>query len=142
MQIKINQLEIDFTTDVEDVLVVSDYDQLQTVLINFINNAINHIGDKKIIKIYSEKRENTIRLFVYNTGTKISEEDLPYLWDSFYKVDKARTRRYGGHGLGLSICKSIFNSLKYEHGVKNFEDGVGFYFDINSSKAIEGQESL
>jgi signal transduction histidine kinase len=142
MQIKINQLEIDFTTDVEDVLVVSDYDQLQTVLINFINNAINHIGDKKIIKIYSEKRENTIRLFVYNTGNKISEEDLPYLWDSFYKADKARTRQYGGHGLGLSICKSILNSLKYEYGVRNFEGGVGFYFDINLSKAIEGQESL
>jgi signal transduction histidine kinase len=111
-------------------------------LINFVNNAINHIGDKKIIKIYSEKRENTIRLFVYNTGNKISEEDLPYLWDSFYKADKARTRQYGGHGLGLSICKSILNSLKYEFGVRNFEGGVGFYFDINLSKAIEGQESL
>lgn len=130
VSIKLNENDIKYEMDVEDVVIHSDYDQLQTVLINFINNAMNHIKEPKQLKIYSEKDKDKVRLLVFNTGQPILEEDISQLWDSFYKVDKARTRRYGGHGLGLSICRTIFEALNYNYGVFNLETGVAFYFDI------------
>lgn len=142
LAIKINEKDISFSMDVEDVLVQSDYDQLQTVLINFINNAINHISDPNKIHISTQVEDAFVRLSVFNTGSQIPEEDILNLWDSFYKVDKARTRAYGGHGLGLSICKTIFESLDYSYGIKNEKNGVTFYFDIKIIKPIEADISL
>jgi signal transduction histidine kinase len=131
LSIKLNEKEIDVHVDVSDMDIESDYDQLQTVLINFINNALNHMKSPNKLSIYTEKiDQNQLRVYVYNTGETIPEEDIDYLWNSFYKVDKARTRAYGGHGLGLAICRSIFVALDYEYGVKNMDDGVAFYFDI------------
>lgn len=130
MSIKLNEQSIDVDMDVEDIDVTSDYEQLQTVLINFVNNALNHMGPAKRLHIYTEKENSRIRLFVFNTGLPIPSEDLSHLWDSFYKVDKARTRAYGGHGLGLSICRTIFDALDYDYGVVNHEHGVAFYFEI------------
>ncbi|QWC00115.1 HAMP domain-containing histidine kinase [Mycoplasmatota bacterium] len=129
--IKLNEKEIDLTLAIDDYEVYSDYEQLQTVLINFINNALNHIESPKHIKIYTElTEENHVRLYVYNSGKKIPKEDINNLWDSFYKVDKARTRAYGGHGLGLAICKTILETLDYQYGIENTNQGVVFYFDI------------
>lgn len=132
LAIKLNEKEVNVHLDIKDVEVTSDYEQLQTVLINFINNALNHMSKPNILSIYTKEiGDGILRVFVYNSGKNIPEEDLEYLWNSFYKVDKARTREYGGHGLGLAICRSIFEALEYDYGVENGEDGVSFYFDIN-----------
>jgi len=133
LQIKLDEKEVDVVIDVDDVMVSSDYEQLQTVLINFINNAMNHMSEPNRLTITSKKFEDVIRLSVHNTGQAIPEEDINYLWDSFYKVDKSRTRSYGGHGLGLAICRSIFEALNYHYGVENTQDGVKFFFDIKTS---------
>ncbi len=109
----------------------SDYTQLQTVLTNFINNAINHINEKKTIRIIAEETLNSLmRVSVFNTGGNIPEDEVKHVWDSFYKVDKARTRSYGGQGLGLSICRTSLDMLGYDYGVINHDDGVEFYFEI------------
>ncbi len=73
-----------------------------------------------------------IRVTVRNTGEQIPEEDLARIWDKFYKVDKARTREYGGSGIGLSIVKAIMESLHQDYGVRNCEDGVEFWFELKS----------
>ena len=62
---------------------------------------------------------DTVRVAVKNTGKPIPEEDLPNIWTKFYKVDKARTRAYGGSGIGLSIVKAVIDSHHKECGVKN-----------------------
>lgn len=127
--------DIEIKKELIDVVVKSDYEQLQTVLTNFINNALNHLDDKKEITIKTEKIENNqVRLSVYNSGPSIDEDEKSNIWESFYKVDKARTRAYGGQGLGLSICKNILDSLGYDFGVENVENGVVFYFDIYSEE--------
>ena len=61
----------------------------------------------------------------------VREEDLPNIWDKFYKVDKARTREYGGSGIGLSIVKAIMESHHRECGAKNRENGVEFWFELD-----------
>ena len=71
---------------------------------------------------------------VFNTGNAISDEDLEKLWTKFYKVDKAHTREYGGSGLGLSIVKAIMESHHQKYGVRNVEDGVEFWFELQKAK--------
>lgn len=134
LAIKLNEKNIYLDVSVPEIDVFSDYDQLQTVLINFINNALNHIKKPYKLSIFTKKlNQQEIRVYVYNSGEQIPEEDIDFLWNSFYKVDKARTRDYGGHGLGLTICRSIFEALGYNYGVENDEEGVVFYFDIYES---------
>ena len=53
------------------------------------------------------------------------------IWDKFFKVDKARTREYGGSGVGLSVVKAVMESINQAYGVKNEENGVTFYFEVS-----------
>ena len=70
------------------------------------------------------------RVSVFNTGMPIPEDSLPHLWGEVYKVDKARTREYGGSGIGLSIVKAIMESMNQKYGVINYENGVRFWFEL------------
>lgn len=67
-------------------------------------------------------------------GDPIPEEDIDKIWSKFYKVDKARTREYGGSGIGLSIVKAIMDSFHQQCGVINHEDGVEFWFELEKGK--------
>ncbi len=114
-----------------DIVINSDYNKLQSVLTNFINNAINHVDKHKEISITVKRLANdSLRISVYNSGEQIPETEIDHIWESFYKVDKARTRSYGGQGLGLSICRTTLDLLGYDYGVLNLDNGVEFYFDI------------
>ena len=75
--------------------------------------------------------DKNVRISVFNTGIPIPSEDIEHVWDKFYKVDKARTREYGGSGIGLSIVKAIMESFHKECGVQNYENGVEFWFDLD-----------
>jgi len=76
------------------------------------------------------------RGFYRNTGKQIPEESIPKLWDKFYKVDKARTREYGGSGIGLSIVKAIMESMNQKYGVENYANGVAFWFELEMQEKI------
>lgn len=129
--IKLNEKNIVPISEIEDINVFSDYDSIQTVLTNYLSNALNHINEYRILKISTSLVDSEhIRLSVFNSGKPIPEESLERIWESFYKVDKARTRSYGGQGLGLSIVKTILNNLGNKFGVINHNDGVEFYFDL------------
>ena len=103
---------------------------VEEVFANYFTNAVNHCsGDKQIVVKFQE-RENKVRVSVFNTGDSIPEEALSRLWEKFYKVDKARTREYGGSGVGLSIVKAIMESMHQEYGVENYANGVLFWFEL------------
>jgi two-component system sensor histidine kinase VanS len=114
------------------VYVWSDEFQTEEVFTNFLSNAINHVDDNKTIRIHVNKTEGNVRVSVFNTGLHIPEDDIDKIWQKFYKVDKARTREYGGSGIGLSIVKAIQDSLNKGYGVENAEGGVEFWFDIDA----------
>lgn len=105
----------------------------EQVLTNYINNAICYVDDRKIIRIDLEDREDHVRIKVYNTGKGIDEREQDKIWDSFYKIDQARSRDLGGHGLGLSIVKAIQSSDHNKYGVENLEDGVSFWFEVDKN---------
>lgn len=110
---------------------------IEEVFTNYISNALNHvdISDDSGIKLISVslKQENgKVRVSVFNTGERIPDEDIDKIWDKFYKVDKARTREYGGSGVGLSIVKAVMNSMNQQCGVMNHENGVEFWFELDT----------
>ena len=99
-----------------------------------LSNAIHHAEFDKKIRIWYTRKDSVVRVSVFNTGKQIPEEDLDNVWIKFYKVDKARTREYGGSGIGLSIVKAIMESFHRECGVLNHEDGVEFWFELDTEK--------
>lgn len=127
--IKQNQVKVEFNCS-QPVYVWGDEFKVEEVFMNYFTNAMNYaMGEKKIfvnMKMFSDK----VRVSVFNTGNPIPEESLPLIWGKFYKVDKARTREYGGSGVGLSIVKAIMESMNQEYGVINHEDGVEFWFEL------------
>lgn len=112
----------------------TDEFQISEVLTNYISNAINHIDGEKIIFITISDDGDKVTVNVRNTGKNIPDSELENIWVKFYKVDKARTREYGGSGIGLSIVKAISNALKQNCGVRNTTDGVEFFFTVDSAK--------
>ncbi|MBQ2100801.1 MAG: HAMP domain-containing protein, partial [Lachnospiraceae bacterium] len=114
----------------EEVHVWADAFMTEEVFQNYLSNAIHYCSGEKKIKISVEHKEDTVHISVFNTGAPIPEESLPLLWDKFYKVDKARTREYGGSGVGLSIVKAMMESMNQGYGVLNEADGVTFWFEL------------
>ena len=94
---------------------------------------MNHLDGQRMIRVRTAREEDRVTVWVYNTGPRIPQEDLPNLWTKFYKVDKARTRAYGGSGIGLSIVKAVMDAHHQSCGVANVEDGVEFYFTLEAA---------
>jgi signal transduction histidine kinase len=113
------------------ITVYSDIFMTERVLTNYITNAIHYVDENLCININLYASSDTARIEVFNTTREIPDKELNKIWDSFYKLDKARTRENGGHGLGLSIVRAIQEGLHNEYGVKNVENGVVFWFEID-----------
>lgn len=121
--------------DGEPIYVWGDEYMTEEVITNYLSNAMNHCDYDKNIDIDVRDVEGTdkVRITVFNTGDRIPEESIEHLWEKFYKVDKARTRAYGGSGVGLSIVAAMCRSMGEEYGVENYDNGVGFYFTLDKA---------
>lgn len=120
----------------EPVYVWADEFKIEEVVTNYISNAINHADFDKVIEVKLHREKDLVRVSVFNTGKPIPKEDLDKVWIKFFKVDKARTREYGGSGIGLSIVKAIMDSLHRECGVRNYDNGVEFWFELDAKAEV------
>lgn len=127
-----NKIILEFN-ETEPMYVWADEFKVEEVVTNYLSNAIHHCEFDKRITISYERRQDSVRVTVFNTGKHIPKEDIANVWIKFYKVDKARTREYGGSGIGLSIVKAIMDSFHRECGVENREDGVAFWFELDTT---------
>lgn len=116
----------------QPIYVWADEFMVEEVFGNYFSNAMNHVADDKVIDVKLLVKEKTVRISVFNTGEPIPEESISHIWEKFYKVDKARTREYGGSGVGLSIVKAIMDALNREYGVENYNNGVEFWFELET----------
>ncbi len=94
------------------LLVVADEDRLEQVFTNLIDNAIRHTPDGGAVTLGIHRTGGMLDITVADTGVGIPEKDLPFIFERFYKADKARTRGKGGTGLGLAIAKNIMEAHK------------------------------
>lgn len=130
LDILLRQKEIAVSFDENECYVWGDEFLIEEVVGNFLSNAINYAKGEKILRVFYERINNKLRVNVYNTGDKIPEESLEYVWNKFYKVDKARSREYGGNGIGLSIVRAVMEQHKQNYGVFNTQKGVQFWFEL------------
>lgn len=116
----------------------ADEYRIEEVITNYVSNAFHHVSRSKEIAVSVKKTDATVRVSVYNTGEPIPESNLDKVWIKFYKVDKARTREYGGSGIGLSVVKAIMDAHNRQCGVINHEGGVEFWFELESAEGRTG----
>lgn len=115
----------------QEVYVYADRLKISQVIYNLINNAINYTGPEKIVYVRQLVEGDTVRVEITDTGEGIEEEKLPYIWERYYKVDKAHRRAQIGTGLGLSIVKNILDMHRGRYGVMSrVGEGSTFWFEL------------
>ena len=116
------------------LMVFADKSQIERVLSNYISNACSHTKNEKEIIVSVEDSGEKYKVSVYNSGSFIDDKDKDNIFNSFYRADKAHSRKEGRFGLGLSIVKSIMDMHKCECGFTNKENGVEFWFQVEKAK--------
>lgn len=121
-------IEFDYT---EEITVYADRIEISQVVYNLVNNAIAYTGDDRKVFIRQTVNDGWVRVEVTDTGPGIDEENLPYIWDRYYKGKETHKRAIIGTGLGLSISRSVLESHHARYGVIS-EKGKGstFWFEL------------
>ncbi|MFA5384181.1 MAG: ATP-binding protein [Eubacteriales bacterium] len=128
------QVQLTLRPDSTPFSVLGDGDRLEQLLIIFIDNALRHTNQGGEISVDLKEEGQEARVRISDTGEGIPEEDLPYIWERFYKVDKAHTPSLGGTGLGLYIAREIIHL----HGGATWVEsrpGEGAAFEFTLKKA-------
>jgi len=107
-----------------------DVSGMKMALSNIINNAIFHSEAGSKVHVALNRKGDVGVLAVVNKGSKISEKEIPHLFDPFYRIDKSRNRHTGGSGLGLFIVKNILELHGFEYGIANHKEGVVFTIEF------------
>ena len=110
--------------------ILADLKMMKKIFSNVILNAIQNTPKSGEIRIWTEPIADQYRLCILNTGVKIDDTILPKLFDPFYRVDKARNRKDGRSGLGLTIVQKALEAMNIEYSLENSPDGVLFWMDL------------
>jgi len=123
-------VHLQFASDLsEDIMISLDEDRIEQVLTNLIDNAIRHTPQDGTVTVSLANELSYAKISVTDTGVGIPKEDLPYVFERFYKADKARTRSKGGTGLGLAITRNIVEAHGGNIKVESVEkEGTSFTF--------------
>ena len=126
----------------EECYVHADEFLVEQIVTNFVSNAIHYVLNENIITVrYDFMRKGKVRISVFNSGNNIAKKDIKRIWEKFYKADKARSREYGGSGIGLSVVKAIMDLLHEKYGVENLSNGVEFWFELSLAKDTKIKEN-
>ena len=118
---------------IDGISVMADRTMILQVVYNLVNNALNYTGEDKTVVIRQTVSNGRVRVSVTDSGMGISDADLPYIWDRYYKVDKVHKRAVVGTGLGLAIVKSILEAHGAVYGVESqIDQGSTFYFELDA----------
>ncbi|QZY54894.1 sensor histidine kinase [Crassaminicella profunda] len=118
--------------DDQNTHIYADEAKIYQVFFNLINNAITHSYENSQILIKVTTTKNHTKIEIIDHGQGIPKEDLPYIWDRFYKVDKSRKRDTSGTGLGMSIVKNILEAHNFSYGIKSkIHEGTTVWFEMN-----------
>ena len=121
-------IRIDFKYN-KEIIINSDKDKLKQIIINLLSNAYSYTNRGGNVEINLDKKGDKVSISVKDDGIGISNEDLPFIFERFYRVDKARDRKTGGTGIGLTILKALVDSLGASVEVES-ELGKGSVFVV------------
>ncbi|MFH5836790.1 ATP-binding protein [Proteiniclasticum sp. C24MP] len=113
----------------------ADYGLMQQAVENLLRNAINYSPEGGTVKIMAMKNEGVIQIEISDQGMGIPENELPMIWERYYRTKGIKKRKILGSGLGLSIVKSIFEAHHATYGVRSRQgEGTVFWFQINDNR--------
>jgi signal transduction histidine kinase len=122
---KEKNLEIEL--EIEDKLIIeADRDSLFQIFNNLIENAVKYNEENGTIKVKSKLEKNKVMISIADTGIGISDEDLPYIFERFYRADKSRSTKNGGTGIGLAVTKELIDAHQAEIFVESDVSGSVF----------------
>jgi signal transduction histidine kinase len=107
-----------------------DPDKLAQVLANLLQNAWRYTPNGGMVTVAAEARRSDVLVSVSNTGDAIPEEDLPHLFERFYRVEKSRDRARGGAGIGLAIVKQLVEGTGGRVGAESHAGVTRFWFSV------------
>ena len=127
-------IELILEIDNKETLINGDKEKMHQAFYNIINNAINHSYENGQITINVNDTSDIVRVNIIDNGKGIPTEDLPYIWDRFYKVDKSRKRDDSGTGLGMAIVKNILEAHNFKYGIESeIDKGTKVWFEITKN---------
>lgn len=130
------QKDISLTLELEELWVEGDRERLKEAVENLATNALRHCAPGGQIRILLKKTDSGILLSVTNDGPTISSQDLPHLWEPFYRGDQGRSRGTGGTGLGLAIVRAAAGAHGGTWGAENLPGGVRFWITLPQSRLL------
>ena len=115
----------------EDVSVNADSGRISQVIYNLVGNALTYTGPDKTVRVTQEKRGGVVSIAISDTGEGIPPEELPYIWDRYYRSRENHKRAVIGSGLGLNICRGILENHHAPYGAEaRPEGGTVFWFEL------------
>ena len=129
---------VEFSSDTS-VEIRADRTMLLQVIYNLINNAINYTGEDRLVRVTQSLSEDgtRVRVSVSDHGVGIAPDQIPLIWDRYYKIDKVHRRAMIGTGLGLSIVKQILEAHRATYGVDSkLGEGSTFWFEMRVEAVI------
>lgn len=118
----------------EQTSIIGDKDKITQVLVNLLSNALKYTPDGGRVQVLINSQKDCTELFIKDNGIGIAEEDLPHIFERFYRADKSRSRKTGGSGIGLTITKAIVDAHGGEINVlSKLGEGTEFYVKLKRS---------
>lgn len=129
----------------DDIIITADITKLEQVVYNLINNAVTYAGNDNKVIVRLFRKDGMVRFEVEDHGEGISSENLPYIWDRYYKVserNKTHKRAKLGSGIGLSIVKSVLEQHNFAYGAESREgEGSTFWFEAPEYKPTDTEST-
>jgi two-component system, OmpR family, sensor histidine kinase BaeS len=123
------QIDVSFCGKQE--MIAADRDKVSQVLVNLFSNALKYTSEGGKVEVSIKGAEDSTEISVKDNGQGIPEEDLPFIFERFYRADKSRNRLTGGAGIGLTITKAIVEAHKGNISVKSkLKEGTEFIVSI------------
>ena len=125
----------------EELTVTADVTRIGQVIYNLLGNALTYTGGDKTVTVQQTLREGRVRLEVRDTGKGIAPEELPLIWNRYYRTKETHRRAVIGSGLGLNIVRGILEQHGVPYGVESREgEGTTFWFELNRTEPPEQQD--
>ena len=117
--------------ETEDREVIGDSGRINQVLYNLLGNALTYTGEDKTVRVTQKDAGSRVRVEISDSGEGIPADELPYIWDRYYRSRENHRRAVIGSGLGLNICRGILEKHGADYGVKSGEgQGTTFWFEL------------
>jgi two-component system, OmpR family, sensor histidine kinase BaeS len=110
--------------------VLADPDKLSQVVNNLLQNAQQYTPEGGFLRIYTERTLKEVRVIFANTGEELSQEDLPFIFERFYRGEKSRSREHGGAGIGLAIVRELIEAHDGHVGAEISDGEIRVWFSL------------